>query len=125
MSNVYFGVKKTEKFFLDEEKVQFIEFKKLNEGERIRFEDSVNSKLKMNQDTRIAELETKPGTDRKNLILAAVCSYSILLGETAEEKTGSVEDFKLLYDSMDADIAENLYQAILEFNGFKKKAEGN
>lgn len=124
MSNVYFGIKKTAKFFLDDENKQYIEYKKLSEGERIQYEDSVNSKLKMHQETKMVEIETKTGSDRSKLIKAAVCGYSILVGEPAEEKnTYSKEEWDKLYSEMDSDLAEALFQEILVFNGFKKKSE--
>lgn len=119
MSNVYFGVKKTEKFFLDDK--QYIEFKKLNEGELIQYQDSISGKVIMDQETRKGEIETRVGTDRSILLKLAVCGYSILL----EDETTLTEFDKNkweneLYPSMDGDMAANLYTAIKVFNGFEE-----
>lgn len=117
---IYFGIKKTKKFELGEG--QYIEFKKLSEGERVSYEDSVNSKILMNQETKMIEIDSKLGADRSKLINAAVCGYSVLFGENAERKDGYDQTiWNELYQSMDSDKAEELHQAILEFNGFKKK----
>ena len=124
MSNVYFGVKKTEKFFLDEEKKQFIEYKKLNEGELVTYQDSVSGKVIMDQETKKGEIETKVGTDRSILIKLAVCGYNIILGDGENEI--EVKEFDKnkweteLYPIMDGDIAEKLYKAIKVFNGFEE-----
>lgn len=124
MGKVYFGVKKTKKFFLDDEKTQFIEFKKMSEGERAEYEDSVSSAVYMNQDTREARIDSKSGSDRAKLVNSSVIGYSIVFGESGELKsTYSKEEWATLFASMDSDKAEELHQAILEFNGFKKKQE--
>jgi hypothetical protein len=124
MGQVYFGVKKTQKFFLDEEKTQFVEFKKMSEGERAEYEDSVATAIFMNQDTREARIDAKSGADRAKLVNSSVIGYSVILGEPGVLKDQfSKEEWKTLFASMDADKAEELHQAILEFNGFKKKQE--
>jgi hypothetical protein len=121
MGDVFFGVKKTEKFFLDAEKKQFIEFKKLNEGELIQYQDSISGKVIMDQDTRKGEIETRIGTDRSVLIKLAVCGYMIFLEDGTEltqfDKTKWENE---LYPSMDGDKAAELYTAIKVFNGFEE-----
>jgi hypothetical protein len=128
MGNVYFGVKKTEKFFLDDK--QFIEFKKLNEGELIQFQDSISGKVIMDQVTKKGEIETKIGTDRSTLIKLAVCGYNIVTGTKEDGSDDTLTGFDKikweteLYPSMDGDMAAKLYSAIKIFNGFdedKKK----
>lgn len=122
MGNVYFGVKKTEKFFLDEEKKQYIEYKKLNEGELSDFQDSDESTMKVNQETKMAEFDTKVGKMRENLIGHAVVGFHILFGENSEEKNFTTKaDWEALYREMDADLAQKLYDAIANFNGLNKK----
>lgn len=122
---VYFGVKKTEKFFLDEEKKQWIEYKKLNEGELINYQDTISGKVVMDQDTRKGEIETKIGSDRAVLLKLAVCGYNIQINDTeilTEFDKNKWEND--LYPTMDGDKAAELYEAIRVFNGFteaKKK----
>ena len=119
----YFGVKKSEKFYLDESKEQWIEYKKLPEGERAAYEDDTDAKLFVDQETRQAHMETKVGTDRRKLVMACVIGYRVLVGENLEEKsTYSKEEWELLFSQMDSDKAEELHEAIILFNGFKKKS---
>lgn len=118
MSNVYFGVKKTEKFFLDDK--QFIEFKKLNEGELIQYQDSISGKVIMDQETKKGEIETKVGTDRSVLIKLAVCGYSIQVGEETVTEFDKAKWENEFYPSMDGDMAAKLYMAIKVFNGFEE-----
>lgn len=123
MANVYFGVKKTKKFMLDE--TQFIEYKKLNEGELVAFQDSISGKVIMDQETKKGEIETKVGTDRSVLIKLAVCGYSLELEDGSKlTEFDKVKWESELYPSMDGDKAAELYEEIKEFNGFteaKKK----
>jgi len=119
MSDVFFGAKKIEKFFLDDK--QFIEYKKLNEGELIQYQDSISGKVIMDQETKKGEIETKIGTDRSVLVKLAVCGYSI----NTDEETLLTEFDKNkweneLYPSMDGDMAAKLYTAIKVFNGFEE-----
>jgi len=120
MSEVFFGVKKTAKFFLDKEKTQFIEYKKLNEGERIEYQDAISGKVTMDQATGKAEIESKTGSDKKALVKLAVIGIKVLVGEGAEE-VSDITRWDELYSQMDGDMAQALYDTIGEFNGFKKK----
>lgn len=120
MSEVFFGVKKTAKFFLDKEKTQFIEYKKLNEGERLEYQDAVSGKVTMDQATGKAEIESRTGSDKKALVKLSVIGFKVLFGSEAEE-VSDMNRWEELYAQMDGDMAEKLYEAIGEFNGFKKK----
>lgn len=122
MAEVYFGVKKAAKFYLDAEKTQYIEYKKMNEGERIAFQDALGGKITLDQITQKAEVDSKVGSDRKALVSNAVVSFKVLVGEGSEEFVeGDASKFMELYPQMDSDQAEALYEAIAIFNGLKKK----
>jgi len=121
MTDVFFGVKKTNKFFLDSEKTQYIEYKKLNEGERVAFQDSISGKVTMDQATGKAEIESKTGSDRKALINLAVISFKVLVQEGDIVEVSDMSRWAELYDKMDGDVAQKLFDEISEFNGFKKK----
>jgi hypothetical protein len=122
MGEVYFGVKKTKKFFLDESKEQWIEFKKLIEGEKVAYEDSVAGKISFDQESGKAEMESKIGSDRRGLIENTVCGYNVKVGEAGEVVTGYDKGkWDELYQQMDADMAEKLFKEIKDFNGFGKK----
>jgi hypothetical protein len=122
MGEVFFGVKKTAKFFLDKEKTQYVEYKKLTEGERIEFQDKISGKVTLEQATGKAEIESKTGSDRKALINVAVCGFKVMFqqGEEAVE-VSDMARWDELYNVMDGDMAEKLYEEISVFNGFKKK----
>ena len=123
-TKVYFGVKKTKKFFLDDSNTQWIEHKKLNEGERSIYQDSVGGVIKMEQNTGKAEMEVKAGRDRRELLKIAVVGYNVaVIGDDGSTvmKTGDMAEWEKLYNEMDSDLAENLHQDIMEFNGWLKK----
>jgi hypothetical protein len=123
MGEIYFGVKKTQKFFFDEaDKEQWIEFKKLSEGERVAYEDSIAGKISFDQESGKAEMESKIGSDRKSLIENTVCGYNVKVGKAGEVVTGyDKAKWEELYQQMDADMAEKLFKEIKDFNGFGKK----
>ena len=124
MGNVYFGVNKTEKFYLDESKTQWIEYKLLKEGERVEYQDSISGKVSIDQETKKGEMESKIGSDRAALLKIAVCGYKIVINENGEEKElteFTKEKWSELYDVMDGDKAEALYEAVKVLNGFTAK----
>ena len=120
---IYFGVKKTKKFFLDDSKEQWIEHKKLNEGERSDYQDSVGGIIKMEQNTGKAEMEIRAGRDRTELLKIAVVGFNVMvLGDDGVPVAkNSLDEWEKLYVEMDSDIAEALHQDVLEFNGWLKK----
>jgi hypothetical protein len=119
---IYFGVKKTKKFFLDESNEQWIEHKKLNEGERSSYQDAVGGVIKMEQNTGKAEMEVKAGRDRKELLKIAVVGFNVMILEVdVPVVKNSMDDWEKLYNEMDSDLAEALHQDIMEFNGWIKK----
>jgi len=125
MSEIYFGVNKKKKFFLDAKKEQWIEFKKLTEGELIKFEDSVGGKVIMDSQTQKAEVESNVGTTRQALVELAVCGYNVSVGEK-DVKTGyNEEEWKELYATMDGDMAKKLCNEIKEFNGIDSKKKNS
>ena len=127
MSEFYFGVKKTQKMYLDDTKEQWIEYKMLTEGERIKYQDEVSGKVSFDQLTQKAEIESKVGSDRQKLIQIAVCGFNIFMPDPENvegkkvENAFSREKWEELYSQMNAASAEKLYQEIIEFNGFGAK----
>lgn len=118
MTQIYFGANKTEKFYLDEEQTQWIEYKKLNEGERGQYQDSVAKETEFNQETKTIKLESSIGADRATLARLAVCGYKIFLGEDKWEEEYNTGKWVDLYSKMDGDKAQELIDAISLFNGF-------
>jgi len=121
MSEIYFGVNKKKKFFLGSKKDQWIEFKKLTEGDLVKFEDSMGGKVIMDPQTQKAEVESKIGSDRQSLVELAVCGYNIRVSEEETKTSYNLEEWKELYQSMDGDMAKDLSNDIKEFNGIGSK----
>jgi hypothetical protein len=122
MGNVYFGVKKTKKVYLDETKEQWVEIKKLTEGEMIQYQDAIGGKVKMDRTTNLAEIESKTGTERSELIKLAVCGIDIIINEAGERMTAfDKAKWEDIYLTMDTDKAQLIYDEISIFNGFTKK----
>lgn len=123
MSEIYFGTKKTKKLYLDKNKEQWIEFKKLTEGERIKYQDLISGDVSMNQDTKEIKIEANTGSERAELVKLAVCGYKIRINKDEVLTEFDKNRWAELYETMDGDKAEELYNAIREFNGFdfKKK----
>lgn len=123
MSEIYFGVNKKKKFFLDSKKEQWIEFKKLTEGELVKFEDSIGGKVIMDSQSQKAEVESKIGTERQALAEIAVCGYNIKVDEKDTKTVYNADEWRELYQTMDGDMARKLSDSIKEFNGIglKKK----
>lgn len=123
MQDVYFGVKKTKKFFLDQKQEQWIEFKKLTEGEVAKYEDSIGGRVTMDNQTGKAEIENKIGSDRRALIGLAVCGYNVKVSETEVKSGYDQAEWLALYETMDGDLAKKLFEEVKEFNGFGKKKD--
>ena len=121
MSEIYFGVNKKKKFFLGSKKDQWIEFKKLTEGDLVKFEDSMGGKVIMDSQSQKAEVESKIGTERQALVELAVCGYNIKISEEEIKTTYNLEEWKGLYQTMDGDMAKDLSNDIKEFNGIGSK----
>ncbi len=118
---IYFGVNKTKKLYLDAEKKQWIEFKKLNEGERIKYQDAVTGEVSMNQETKEIKMEANSGKERSELIKLAVCGYNLQISKTEILSEFNKNKWEEIYETMDGDKAQELYEEIQEFNGFSSK----
>ncbi len=123
MTQVYFGSDKKEKFYLDETKEQWVEFKKLNEGERASYQDSVAGETEFNQETKTIKIESKVGADRSALVRSAVCGYKIFLGGDEWLEEFNSGKWMEIYSKMDGDKAQELIDMISEFNGFGKEEQ--
>jgi hypothetical protein len=120
-TEIYFGVRKTEKFYLDTAKTQWVEFVKMNEGDRAEYQDSVAGAVEMDQETKKVKIENNIGADRASLCKTAVCGYSIKISEEETLTEFDKTKWSDLYDTMDGDKAQELFESIAEFNGFTDK----
>lgn len=122
---VFFGANKTEKFFLDGKKEQFIEYKRLNDGEMADYEDSINSQIILNQETKEAKMESHLGRDRAALLSVAVVGYRVYEqksdGDVVLVEGYDKSKWESLRKTMSAGMANELHKKIVEFNDLKKK----
>lgn len=83
----YFGFDEREKWFFPDGK-QWIEFKKLTEGDRAKYLKATRSDVHLNQKTQEARLSFDQSRDRKELLLAAITDWHIvrIVGTGADKK---------------------------------------
>ena len=114
---VYFGSEQKRKFILPETKDQYIEHKKLTEGQRRKYEDESSKKVSMDSNTNMIEMEMAIGSDRKALFDAAVVGFRVLRkeGEEVVEVT-DMNRWDEIRDEMPAEIAQGLLEDIRAFN---------
>lgn len=73
----YFGFDERERWFFPDKK-QWIEFKKLNEGDRARYLKATRSDVHLNQKTQEARLSFDQSRDRKELLLASITDWHVV-----------------------------------------------
>lgn len=115
---VYFGVEERVKYYLPEtEEEQWIEHKKLKEGERRQYEDSSQKRISMNTQTNMVEMDMALGADRQSLFDAAVVAFKILRNENGEDvEVTDMSRWPEIRDEMPGDISQSLLESIRELN---------
>lgn len=115
----YFAFSATEKFYLPDGE-QYFEFKKMNEGEKAKFQDKTSKDLVLERNSGNARMSVSMGTERHELIKACVVGFHLRRGgkwvdDDSKSRTGSVtlNDFLTLADPV---IVENLEKAIRKAN---------
>jgi len=120
---VYFGAEQKKKFYLPEDKEQWIEHKKFNEGQRRQYEDATSRHIEMKEDKTIG-MDLAIGTDRKALFDAAVVNYRVLEKDDAgniQEITGfDPAVWERISNKMPGDLAQLLLEDIRDFNPWLK-----
>jgi len=124
---IYFGTDVTKKFIIDKD--QWLEHKKMNEGQKRLYESLTSQEIKMNQATQEISMDMRLGEDRKALFDCTVIGYRILWENADTVLEGKKENnswtdqaqWEKIRDGMPSDIAMGLYEDIADLNGFKKK----
>lgn len=75
----YFGTDDTKQVFLPGSRVQYVEVKALNEGERRKYLDRTNRDVKLDKGGS-ASMKMTPGSDRYELLKVAIVGWNILRG---------------------------------------------
>ena len=73
----YFGFDETLKYVLPDGK-QYIEFKPLTEGDRVKYESKTSRDVKFNRKTDDAAIRMNPGEDRHALIVSSVTGWHMM-----------------------------------------------
>lgn len=123
---IYFGVKKTENFFFDKSKSQFVEIRVFNEGERQQYEDLTNRKISMDKESDKFQMELNTGRDRRVLLELAMVRFKVLVQENNIPVTKDSSDkaeWNKLIDIMDGNLAQRLYDAICQLNPWVKSSK--
>ncbi len=123
-NKIYFGADVTEKYYLDTEKTQWIEYKKMTEGQRRQYEAMTSQPIIINQLTQEMKMDSRVGEDRKALFDTAVIGYKIFWGneETIREshknngQWPSPSEWEEVRDAMSSDISQALMASIIELN---------
>lgn len=109
----YFAFAETHRFMLPDG-VQYIEFIKMNEGAKKKFQDTTSSDMVLERRSGDARMSVKQGTQRHELIKACVTGgYMYRQGQYRELNAVQLGDFLTLADPT---IVEELERAIRKVN---------
>ena len=86
----YYGTDETYKVFFPDG-VTYVECKYLNEGDRSKFQGSVNKELRLEKVTGDALMKLTPGSERKALLMGAIVDWNLIQkGKPVPFSTNSV-----------------------------------
>ena len=123
---VYFGVQKTETFYISDDKEQYIVHKKLNEGDRQNFEDQTGRQISFDRSSDEVRMDLSSGKERAVLFNLVMVSYKMKVREGDKNiiKEGSnVAEWEGLIKLMDGDLAQKFLEAIRSLNSWLKTEE--
>lgn len=123
---VYFGVQKTETFYISDDKEQYIVHKKLNEGDRQNFEDQTGRQISFDRSSDEVRMDLSSGKERAVLFNLVMVSYRMKVREGDKNviKEGSnVAEWEGLIKLMDGDLAQKFLEAIRSLNSWLKTEE--
>jgi hypothetical protein len=124
---MFFGKPKTKKFYLTEDKSQYIEHRKLDEGQRRDYEDSTSREMTLKGDE--VKLQVLTGSDRKALFNVAVIGYNILVegddGKPVNKTEFNTAEWSKLQEQMDSEMAQALLDDIRSFNSWLLPADSD
>lgn len=113
----YFGFDESLKWFFPDNR-QYIEYKRLNEGDRARFQKMTTRDITVVRNTGDAKLKVDPATERHELLNASVTGWFIVRGgEPVPFSKGSPgATFQKWLDKADPKIIDDLELAIRKAN---------
>lgn len=117
--NSYWGTNLTFKFYLDgtdvpESERQYIEYKKMNEGDRSKYQRSISDPVLVHRGSGDARMRVDPARDRDALLDVAVCGWYLFKGDRLANFNN--EQFRLFKNSADPQLIDKLEKAIRKDN---------
>lgn len=118
----YFGFDETLKYVLPDGK-QYIEFKPLTEGGRVKYESQTSRDVKFNRRTDDAAIRMNPGEDRHALITESVTGWHIVQRVNGKVQpvafsTGRGGTFSQWLQKANPKIVNELFEEIRKANGW-------
>lgn len=119
----YWGSDLKYKFYLDDESVpederQFIEYKKLNEGERSKYQKQISDPVLVHRGSGDARMKVDPARDRDALLRVAVCGWLLWKGDRPANFNET--QFNLWKNAADPELIDKLEKAIRKANPWLK-----
>lgn len=109
----YFGFSATEKFYFPD-KVTYIEFTKMNEGQKKTFQDKTSKDLVLERTSGNARMSVLQGTERHELIKSCVVGWNLVRGgQPVPFNRVALDDFLQLANPV---LVEDLEKAIRKAN---------
>ena len=92
--------------------------KKLNEGDRRRFEDETNREISIDQDTRKASVQIRAGTSRHLILEMAIVDWSLMRNrdDADREVQFSSTNLEEFLKNADPSVIDLIYQDIEDKN---------
>lgn len=116
----------TDRWYFDRDK-QWVEFKKLTEGDRVKYERLTNKDLTFNRASGDARIKVDQGGDRKQLIKIAATDWAIYSKNPTTGRWERQSFNQAMLDSWldvtDPSLVEGLDEAIRKFNPWLTDAD--
>lgn len=113
----YFGFEASEKWYFPDGK-QYIEFQRMNEGQRARFQQMTTRDVTVERQTGNAKLKVDPATERHELLKASVVGWFVFRqGQPVPFSIGSPgAEFEKWLAKADPKLVDELERAIRKAN---------
>lgn len=110
----FFSFQDTKKVYLDEPTDQWVEIKKLAEGDRVKYERETQTEYIMNKNRDEIKTRFDTGTTRKALIESSVVGWRLLDNDV--EVPFKKHEFERLLSKANPEVIDKLYLEIVKFN---------
>lgn len=109
----YFAFDALERFYFPDG-ISYVELKKLNEGDRRKYQNNSNSEIRLGRGNRDASMKMNPGDDRWNLLKQSIKGWNLLRnGVPIGFNTAQLEKF---LDVADPALVDRIEKAVRKLN---------